>query len=415
MHYRLHTSRWIVILTATLATAALPSCSTTNLSPITGTSFAPETDEQALWQRAADIDRSVQVAGFVFYNPDLDKYLQSVIDRLRAPLGVGDAPVHAYVLRNPFINAFAMPNGTIYLHTGLLARIDNEAQLATVLAHELAHFSRRHGLSSMRSAANRATASKVVVGIIAVLVAAAARDVQVARMVANLGESASEPLLQAQFNGYSRGLEREADRISFDALVAAGYDPREASKAFAHLDEEAAEAGVEEPYFFGSHPSIAERIANVQASLRDWSPPPDPLRIETDMYRQQMADIALLNIELDLAIGRYRRAEAAAIRACDQQPGQARAHFLLGQCRRRTARSDDAKLAAAAAYAHATELDPRYAEAFRELGLLEHDLGHPQAASAALRRYLELKPGAPERGILETFIGGEKSTAEARP
>src|SRR6516164_509832 len=92
-----------------------------------------------------EVDRQVAKKGLLFENPDLQTYVDSVCKRL-----IGDRPTpenvkfRCLVLRDPMQNAFAEPNGTVYVTTGLLALLENEAELAGILGHELTHTYNRH-------------------------------------------------------------------------------------------------------------------------------------------------------------------------------------------------------------------------------------------------------------------------------
>jgi len=118
------------------ACLALASCATTNLSPLGagGKPFQREQDEKQIWQNAEQLERRIDESGMRYKGPQLDAYLTAVTQTLLPAdvqaLGLGP---RVKVIQHPFLNAFALPNGAIYLHTGILARMENEAQLATVL------------------------------------------------------------------------------------------------------------------------------------------------------------------------------------------------------------------------------------------------------------------------------------------
>ncbi len=146
--------------------------------------------EKSLWQEADDFDRSLQRAGKINNDPVLTVYLQSIMDRLY-PEFKGRFNVH--LLNAQHINAFALPNGSVYVNAGLVARFENEAQLATVLAHEGAHFTHRHSLQQAERVRN-AAAFALVINMLGVPL--------VGDVVA----------LSSMF-GFSREQEREADEI----------------------------------------------------------------------------------------------------------------------------------------------------------------------------------------------------------
>ncbi len=80
------------------------------------------------------------------------------------------------VVKDPFLNAFALPDGSIYFHTGLLARMENEAQLATVLGHEIAHFINRDSARQLRHRESRQTTARVVQAVLLLSVFGAIAD-----------------------------------------------------------------------------------------------------------------------------------------------------------------------------------------------------------------------------------------------
>src|SRR5439155_15348920 len=97
----------------------------------------------------------------LFDDPDLQRYLESV--GRKAVLAAAAANTHFRfgVIREPTINAFAWPHGAVYVHAGLLARLENEAQLAHVLGHEVTHTIQRHQLKFIRSVQNKTVAVKI--------------------------------------------------------------------------------------------------------------------------------------------------------------------------------------------------------------------------------------------------------------
>src|SRR5215470_8822793 len=142
---------WVVI-----ACLLVSACATRNLPPIGagGPPFEPDADERALWAKADKEEESLLKKTKVYEDPMLEEYLAGVGDRLtpdevRAAGGPG---FKLAVLRDPTLNAFALPNGHIYVHTGLLSRLDNESQLAMIVGHEMTHVTHRHALSFERDA-----------------------------------------------------------------------------------------------------------------------------------------------------------------------------------------------------------------------------------------------------------------------
>jgi len=97
------------------------------------------------------LDERFDKEGLVYHNGELEAYLERVGQTVVADKNLENVSWKFHVLRDPTPNAFALPNGSIYINTGLLALLDTEAQLAGVLAHEVTHVSRRHTYAQNRS------------------------------------------------------------------------------------------------------------------------------------------------------------------------------------------------------------------------------------------------------------------------
>src|SRR5438067_5033831 len=135
------------------------SCASRNVPPIGtgGQPFKPESDELRLWAEAEKEEQTLLKKAKAYDDPLLDEYLGRLGDKLlpeqvRAAGGPG---LRFGVISDPTLNAFAMPNGRIYVHSGLLSRLDNEAQLAMILGHEMTHVDHRHALKFQRDATNK--------------------------------------------------------------------------------------------------------------------------------------------------------------------------------------------------------------------------------------------------------------------
>jgi predicted Zn-dependent protease len=392
-------------------------CASTRVSAVRDAKFVPEADEQEIWNRAGTVDAAVEKNNLAYPDAALQAYLDEVTARLLPHLGAGDVVVRVRVIKDPFLNAFALPNGSVYLHTGMLARIENEAQLATVIGHELTHFLERHSLRQTRSADNSATATKIVVGILAVALAGATGDAQAVRLVTQLARPVADVLLTAHVQGYSRDLEREADRRSLEAVIAAGYDAREAPQVFAHLQQELREAGVEEPYYFGSHPRLEERVASYQESLAGWTPSGADAapRVGAEVFDERIAELLLDNAKYDLGLRRFGRARSAVERHLQHQPDSARGQFMLGDVHRRSGDGAEQLASATAAYEAAIRLDAGYADAYRELGLMYRAQGRAAEARVQLERYAQLAPDAPDTPIVQAYLEDLKRTTVVPP
>jgi predicted Zn-dependent protease len=161
-----------------------------------------EDDEQILWRQAAEEQRILDGSGWLYRDVELETYLNTVAAKLGASANSPDIIFNIKVINDPNLNAFAYPNGVIYVHTGVLARMENEAQLAALLAHEMAHSIGRHSLRVLKSMHSRPHYMAAM--------QQAVERIGVARELARLlGVNGS----MAAAAGYTRELEAEADGI----------------------------------------------------------------------------------------------------------------------------------------------------------------------------------------------------------
>ena len=232
--------------------AALVAGCTTNV--VTGKSqLAPlmsASDEAAAGASAHP--KIVATYGGAYDNPAVGAYVADVTRRITRVTQAPDQPYRVTVLNSEIVNAFALPGGYVYVTRGLLALVDDEAELAGVLGHEIGHVIARHG-------AQRQTAALGASVIGAVLGAVVGSSV--ANQAVGLGS-------QGLIASYSRDQEYEADTLGVRYLAAAGYDPYAEGDFLAAMDvnarAEATIAGQDDEArsdWLSSHPATPERVA----------------------------------------------------------------------------------------------------------------------------------------------------------
>jgi len=416
-------AKQFVALTLVLA-LVLPGCASRNVPPMgfAGKPFKPESDERKLWSQADKEEEKIAKPSRVWDDPLMEEYLARIGDRLMPAevKAAGGPGLRVRVIRDPTLNAFAMPNGAVYIHTGLLARLDNEAQLATILGHEMTHVDHRHALKFSRDAQNRTVLFDVTATAASIGVAVAAGSRTQAKDpvgAAVLGQTASVILglgLQlaalASINGYGRDLEREADAGGMDKLVKAGYDPREAPKVFELLKEASGDRGSLETFFFGSHPRLEERITSTRELVQARYAGVGGEK-SSDDFAIRMRPIVRENAALDIRAGRFTLAQSQLDRVLALTPGDPVAHLYYGDLHRlqaqrtRTVADKDAQTRLALTrYERAAELDPKYPDPFRQLGLLYHQHKDAARAKAAFEQYLALRPDAPDARQIKGYL-----------
>ncbi len=186
-------------------------------------------------------------------DPVIEEYIQDLGNRLVLHADNTRFPFKFFIVNNPVLNAFAFYGGYIGIHSGLITRAQSESELASVVAHEIAHVTQRH-LARRVQAQSRSAPLQLASLLGSILVALADPEAGVAAMQATLGGSQ-----QAQIN-FTRSIEREADNIGISILYRAGFDPKGAPAFFGRLAEQARTSSVQLA-FLRTHPLPQERVA----------------------------------------------------------------------------------------------------------------------------------------------------------
>ena len=193
-------------------------------------------------------------------DPDVADYLEGIGLRLVEAAGAGQ-DFEFFLVRDSSLNAFALPGGFIGVHSGLLAAADSESELAGVLAHEIGHVTQRH-IARMLARSREAGVAQMVGMVLAAL--AARSNPQAATGILALGQQ----LGQDQMLSFSRDAEREADRIGFDTMNRAGFDPQGMVSFFERIQRAGRVYESAAPSYLRTHPLTTERIADLQARIR---------------------------------------------------------------------------------------------------------------------------------------------------
>jgi predicted Zn-dependent protease len=167
-----------------------------------------------------------------------------------------------FAVRDPMLNAFALPGGFIGLHSGLLLAAQNESELASVMAHEIGHVSQRH-IARMLGKQKQDALIPLAAMLLAALASRASPDAGSAVLMGGQGLA-----LQRQL-GFSRDAEREADRVGLQIMNEAGFDTSGMVAFFGRLQNASRAYNDVAPAFLRSHPLTTERMADIDGRLRD--------------------------------------------------------------------------------------------------------------------------------------------------
>jgi predicted Zn-dependent protease len=232
-----------------------------NLGETSTSLFSPEQEYQLgrAWLR---VFRS-QVT--TLDDPLLQDYLEDLVYRLVTHSELQDRRIEVVIVDNPVINAFAVPGGVIGIHTGLLLYAQSEDELATVLAHEIAHLSQRH--FSRRVEHAKQTQPLTLAGMLAgaVLIATTGGAAGLAALSATQAAA-----LDAQLR-HSRAAEQEADRIGMQTMVKADMDPHAAPAMFERMLQGSRYSSANRvPEFMRTHPLSESRVSDTRNRARQY-------------------------------------------------------------------------------------------------------------------------------------------------
>lgn len=243
----------LVTVAALTAPAALAQAKKRNLPRPGWNLFSKEQDIEL----GREFAKQVEEQFVVVQNQELTDYVNRIGNRLVERGELEKYPFFFKVVQEDSINAFALPGGPMYVHTGLLRAVENEGQLAGVLAHELSHVVLRHG-TNQASKAQFAQLGALLAGAV---IGSGSLTGQLAQLGIGLG--ANSVLLK-----YSRSAESDADLLGAYTMAKAGYNPIEMARFFERLE---AERKGKTPklveIFTASHPNPGNRVKAIEAQL----------------------------------------------------------------------------------------------------------------------------------------------------
>jgi predicted Zn-dependent protease len=347
-------------------------------------------DEGGLWGMSDRAEMDARASGQLERDPALNAYLREISCRVAAGY-CGD--IRLYVMNRPYFNASMAPNGYMEVWSGLLLRVEDEAQLAFVLGHEIGHYAELHSLEQMRIVRGRANAAMVF------SIIASAAGAGVVGDIIYLGTIAS-------IFGFSREHEAESDMLGFDHAVAAGYDPQAGHTLWTHLIEETRASDNPDvrrsetrASIFRTHPLSADRVEALQARaqganggeaqreryraairpfLDDW--------LRADIRRRDYGQTAVVLDRLaahgeDLGVVEYYRGEINRIRRGEGDRARAIQH-----------------------YTNAIAHPDAPAAAWRELGEYASRDNRNEEALGFFNAYLERAPNAGDRALIQARV-----------
>jgi len=198
---------------------------------------------------------NIRRVGGIINDPMLDDYINNLGYQLISTSGT-EQDFNFFIVNDKQLNAFALPGGFIGVNYGLIMATESENELASVVAHEIAHITQRHH-------ARRYEMGDKQIPVVAALIAAmilGSNNYEVAQAAV---ASAAAGAVQQQIN-FTRSNEKEADRIGIGMLADAGYNPQAMATFFERLEKESGLYGVNTPEFLRTHPVSTARVADAR-------------------------------------------------------------------------------------------------------------------------------------------------------
>ena len=360
-------------------------------NPVTGKSqfmLMSEKDEIAVDRQHAPKQISADYG--VTQDRQLEDYIARTGKRLVPATHRPQMPYRFMVVNATYVNAYAFPGGSIAATRGILLKLDNEAELASLLGHELGHVNARHTAQQM----SKATLTQALVGGAAAM--AGAQNEVFGDLAGQLGAIGAGALLAA----YSRENEREADDLGLRYMAAAGYNPEGFEGLMDMLRSLNRHRANAVELLFATHPMSEERYQTAIQAIRTNYPDTKGKSVYRERYRDHTASLrrmagaieAMQNGEKEMARQRFGSAEKAFHRALKKAPRDYCAHLLMAKCQfaqKRFARAEE--------YAReAQQIYPQEAQAHLITGLAQLQNQNYAEAYTSFEDFDRMLPGNPD-------------------
>lgn len=343
---------------------------------------ALDTDEGGLWGLMDREEVRLKRSPLTIQSKELKTYLTDLVCKLSD----GHCPdIRVHPVRVPHFNALMAPNGMMLVWSGLLLRVENEAQLVAILGHELGHYLEKHQVEQLRAAKDRALLSTMV------------------GMVGGMGGFLGQMGLLANMFAFSREHETRADRMGMRLMRHAGYDGREAAAVWGNLLAELQVTGGKDAGkrgdLFETHPATAGRRDELLQLAGDAGGVTGE-----ESYRKAIAPLRFGWLQDEVKRGQYEESLILFGRMLKKDGQDAEVLFARGEVYRLRDEGGDVDKALAD-LDRASRLAQAPVETFRSLGLLHKQRNDKAAALQAFDTYLAKAPQAADAELVRSYLG----------
>ena len=341
---------------------------------------ALDSDEGGLWAMMDREETRLRRSPFAVRDKGLTQYLEDLVCRL-----AGDhcPDIRIHVVRTPLFNASMAPNGMMQVWTGLLLRVENEAQLAAVLGHEMGHYLERHGVERLRDAKNRAAFAQFL------------------GMFGAVGALGQLGMLAGAF-AFSREHEIRADQLGMRLMQRAGYDGQQAARVWDNLLGEleitgGKDAGSRSP-MMATHPPVLTRRDDLLRLAGSASG-----KTGAQEFQQAIARQRFDWLQDEIKRGQFEESLVLLDRLIKLDTTDAQLLYTRGEVYRLRAVGEDSQKSLTD-LTQATALQTPPPQTYRSLGLLHKQRQSAAPAIQAFEKYLVALPDAADASLIKNYI-----------
>lgn len=377
-------------LIAALAVSCQASAAPLSIQPVIDVNYRPDpsSDEGGFWYQVEKIEKDVQLSPYLIRDKELNEYVQGLVCKLTPDYCDN---IRVYIIDNPHFNASMYPNGMMHIWSGVFLRLENEAQLASLIGHEIGHYLQTHQIEQFRELKDASATALLI-------------DIAVGSLtgVVGLGGLISGSALA----GFGRDQEREADIIGMEMMGHAGYDPMESSQLWGVLidEREADQSKEERSIFWATHPTSEERLNNLskRSNLFQDKWPKDYTKGE-ETFRAQVSKIYERAMRNHLSLQEYEQSSTMLERHKAIKYDPALIEYFYGELYRLRGKDGDSELSISA-YESALQKASCPKDAHKQLGYLYLKEKNNSLAKQHFGTYLENHPEAEDKAMIKYYM-----------
>lgn len=358
------------------------------------TKYNPESDPNALvdelglWMQVEKIEKSTLTAGNLVKNKHLNSYIKKVFCKV-SPEYCNE--IRIYIMNVPLFNAAMYPNGMMHIWTGALLRIQNEAQLANLIGHELAHYLKRHSYERYEKSIKMSGAATIG----GILLGAAG--------LGNINNLLNFTM-SSNIASYGRNDEREADGYGLVLMARAGYKPEEGSRLWKRIIETSKEKSLfETSFFLNTHPSPPEREKQLN-ELSKIIPNKEASFIGREEYISALKPIVSSLITAEIKHGEFESSLKLFNKLINDEFYLPNIYYARGEIYR-TKKKNINLDKALENYKISEKYNPSAEKnLYKSIGLTYIKMGDKNNAKESFKNYITLHPDAKDINFIKSFM-----------